>query len=373
MKKSIKIKALFIEPKKDIYFKDVDIKKIDDDDVLIKWTISSVCNSERRRYNLTKSANDKNVFIGGHEAVGIIESEKYITKRYALLPHSNCLTRGEKNQCNCCGEGKENLCIKMKHAGLDNNTPSGFTDRMFVSRSQLFDVTDLDSEIAPFLEPFSCVLRSWKLANTDISKGGFSVAVIGGGPIGCLHAFYVNEKNKENTITIVESCPERRKVLNSVFDSFPNIKISNNSIIDSFDISVMASSDTSAYEESFRLLKDDGYLILFSGFNDPKFNDESYNPEIVHRQEFIHFFKSKKLVGSSGYNSEDLIDAKRILFNFDNILNIVTGKVYGLDSKTVHRFDGVLTTYDEPVLIKDIQGDLKDHIKIQYFNNDYKN
>ena len=97
----------------------------------------------------------------------------------------------------------------------------------------------------------------------------------------------------ENTITIVESCPERRKVLNSVFDSFPNIKISNNSIIDSFDISVMASSDTSAYEESFRLLKDDGYLILFSGFNDPKFNDESYNPEIVHRQEFIHFFKSK--------------------------------------------------------------------------------
>ena len=373
MMNSQKIKALVIEPKNDIFFKDININKVEDSEVLIKWAISSVCNSERRRFNLTKSANDKDAFIGGHEAVGIIESEKYISKKYALLPHSNCLTRDAIDKCIYCVKGQENLCLNMRHAGLDKNTPSGFTDKMFVSRSQLFDVTDIKSNIAPFLEPFSCVLRSWKLANTGISKGGFSVAVIGGGPIGCLHAFYVNKENKDNIITIVESCPERRKVLNNVFEDFVNINISDNTISDNFDITVMASSDTSADDESFRLLRDNGKLILFSGFNDPSFNDGNYNPEIVHRQEFIHFFKSKKLVGSSGYNSEDLIDAKRILINFDNILNIITGKVYGLDSKTVHRYDGVVTTYDESVLIKDIKGDLKDHIKIQYFNNEYKN
>jgi threonine dehydrogenase-like Zn-dependent dehydrogenase len=368
----MKIKALVIEPKNDIYFKEIDINKFEDSDVKIKWTVSSVCNSERRRFNLTKSATNKDPFIGGHEAVGTIETEKYISRKYALLPHSNCLTRGEKDKCNVCGEGKENLCSKMRHAGLDKNTPSGFTDKMFVSRSQLFDVTEIKPDIAPFLEPFSCVLRSWKLANTDISKGSVSLAIIGGGPIGCLHAFYVCRENKSNQITIVESCPERRKVLNNVFDNFLNISISDNTINDHFDITVMASSDTSAYDESFRLLRDDGHLILFSGFNDPLFNDGSYNPEIVHRHEFIHFSKTKKLVGSSGYNSEDLIDAKRILVDFDNISNIVTGKVYGLDSKTIHRYDGVITTYDEPVLIKDIKGDLKDHIKIQYFNNNFK-
>ena len=190
----IKIKALIIEPKKDVFFKNIDITKDQDSDVLVKWEVSSVCNSERRRYNLTKSSNDKDSFIGGHEAVGVIESENYITRKYALLPHSNCLTRGIKDKCPSCSNGKENLCSKMRHAGLDKNTPSGFTDKMFVSRSQLFDVTDINPDISPFLEPFSCVLRSWKLAKTSINKGNKSVCIIGGGPIGCLHAYYVDKE-----------------------------------------------------------------------------------------------------------------------------------------------------------------------------------
>ena len=371
MKDSVLTKALVIEPKKDIYFKEINITKSNDSDVLVKWVVSSVCNSERRRFNLTKSATDKDSFIGGHEAVGIIESENYIAKRYALLPHSNCLTRGEKNICDLCGEGKENLCSKMRHAGLDKNTPSGFTDQMFVSRSQLFDVTDLDSEISPFLEPFSCVLRSWKLSKINIKKEKFSIGIIGGGPIGCLHAFYINKENEKNQITIIESSEKRRDVLDQVFEKFSNIKISDNKCKSKFDITVMASSDTSAYNESFKLLKNDGHLILFSGFKDTNYIDGSYSPEIVHRHEFIHYYNNKFLVGSSGYNSEDLIESKRKLIDFNNCLNIITGKVFGLDSRILHRYDGVIKKYDEPVLIKDIKGELDDHIKVQYFNNDY--
>ena len=63
-----------------------------------------------------------------------IEDEKYINRRYALLPHSNCLTRGEENPCKNCIEGKENLCVGMVHAGLDKDTPSGFTEKMFVDK-----------------------------------------------------------------------------------------------------------------------------------------------------------------------------------------------------------------------------------------------
>ena len=58
----MKIKALVIEPKNDIYFKEIDINKFEDSDVKIKWTISSVCNSERRRFNLTKSAINKDSY-----------------------------------------------------------------------------------------------------------------------------------------------------------------------------------------------------------------------------------------------------------------------------------------------------------------------
>ncbi len=369
METSLKIKGLIIEPKKEVYFKELEINNNEDSNVIIKWAISSVCNSERRRYNLTKSKNDTKFFIGGHEAVGSIESENYIKRIYALLPHSNCLTRGLKKRCKNCESGKENLCVNMKHSGLDSDTPSGFTDKMFVNRSQLFDVTDLKLEIAPFLEPFSCVLRSWKLAKTDIKKGGKNVGIIGGGPIGCLHALYVNQENESNNIIIVESSEIRRKVLRSIFKKFSNIFIQGDEIKNKFDITVMASSDTSAYTRSFELLKNSGILILFSGFNDTDFNDGNYLPEVVHRQEFIHYSDTKILVGSSGYTSQDLIDAKVYLTNFNNCLNIITGTVYGLDSKTVIKFDGVKKTYNEPVLVKDIKGELDDHIKIQYFNN----
>ena len=58
----------------------------------------------------------------------------------------------------------------MRHAGLDNGEPSGFSDFMYVNRSQLFDVTDIERVRAPFLEPFSCVLRSWVLSNSNIEE-----------------------------------------------------------------------------------------------------------------------------------------------------------------------------------------------------------
>ena len=201
--------------------------------------MSSVCNSERK-FNLTKSADDKDPFIGGHEAVGSIVGEDYPIKKYALLPHSNCLTRNDEKTCVCCENSTENLCQSMRHAGLDNNEPSGFSNKMFVSRSQLVDVSELELHLSPFLEPLSCVIRSWRLAKCNISKSVKEIGIIGGGPIGCLHAIYTSNLNPNTKITIIEKCNKRIKVLKDIFKNFDNITISNNSIVHKFDITVMA-------------------------------------------------------------------------------------------------------------------------------------
>ena len=81
----INTKALIVEPKKNIHFENITLKKNNTSEVKIEWHISSVCNSERRRYNLTKSHTDDNSFVGGHEAIGYIKDEVYIKNRYALL------------------------------------------------------------------------------------------------------------------------------------------------------------------------------------------------------------------------------------------------------------------------------------------------
>lgn len=373
MDQKISIEGLYIKPKQDILFKNIKISKKNISDVMIEWNISSVCNSERRRFNLTKSANDKDPFIGGHEAVGSIVGEDYPTKRYALLPHSNCLTRNEKDKCICCGLETENLCQKMRHAGLDNNEPSGFSDRMFVSRSQLVDISDIEYELAPFLEPLSCVIRSWRLAKSKIAKFEKKIGIIGGGPIGCLHAIYANNLNSKTKITIIERCNSRREILSKIFKKFDNIKIADNSIKNRFDITVMACSSSSGFKESIRLVKQKGKTILFSGFNDTNYKQENYLPEIIHRYEFTHYHNNVLLVGSSGYTQKDISLSKKHLLQFDNFKNIITGRVYGLKSKSVYNFDGTIYEYDESVLVKDVKGDLSEkHIKIQYFNNTYK-
>ena len=373
MNKKIKIKALLITPKDKVFFKNIDLSSKKDSDVIVKWHISSVCNSERRRYNLTKSKDDKESFIGGHEVIGSIIEENYPRRTYALLPHSNCLTRNENNLCISCENGNENLCLSMRHAGLDNGEPSGFSDMMSLTRSQLLEVSELDLHLAPFLEPLSCVIRSWRISKINISSLINNIGIIGGGPIGCLHAFYVNKINNKTKITIVESNASRVNVLKEVFKGYDNVVIKDNSIDEKFDVTVMAASSSSAFNESIRLLKPKGKCILFSGFNTTTYKEDNYLPEIIHRNEFTHFANNKILIGSSGYTEKDLLLSKSALLDFEDCKNIVTGKVYGLDSNEIHKNNGVIEKYDEPILVKDIKGDFyESHIKIQYFNNLYE-
>ena len=297
MEKKIKIKALRIEPKKNISFINDYTSPSSKDDLNLKWFTSSVCNSERRRFNLTKSAKNIKPFIGGHEAVGFLNNGSYLNKKYALLPHSNCLTRGEKDKCLACENGKENLCSKMMHAGLDHGTPSGFTDYMYVNKNQLIDVTDLDDNVSLFLEPLACVIRSWDLLNFNDRAN--NIGIVGGGPIGCLHAMYISHLNSENKITIIENSTARRNTLKEIFKDFENIYISNQIIKEKFNITVMACSDSSGYSTAYEILQEKGHLILFSGFN-----NVSLKRKIIFLKLFIvdlNVHWKKVLIGSSGY------------------------------------------------------------------------
>jgi len=361
--------ALIIKPKDSVFIKDISIDKKDSFEVKTTWTVSSVCNSERRRFNLTKSHTDSNAFVGGHEAVGVIDGEHYLEKSYALLPHSNCLTRNEKIKCPACHNNSENLCGHMRHAGLDENTPSGFVKQMFVPKSQLYDVSEIDLEIAPFLEPLSCVIRSWEKISFDYTSGVNEINIVGGGPIGCLHALYVNKINKKNKINIIEKNVVRRSVLKNIFMDVKNIRIIDGDSETLSDVSVMAASDNDAYKTTVSLTKKEGTIILFSGFDDLSFIDNNFLPEIIHRNEFIHYTSNFVFVGSSGYAKQDILKAKMHLLDFHILKKLVTGKVYGLNSNIINMYDGTTEAYEEPVLIKDIKGHYPQHIKIQYFNN----
>ncbi len=88
----MKAKSLVINPlKNEVYFEDKEIVDSDSSEQIVRWDVSCVCASERRRFNKQKSHSDLTPFVAGHESVGLIEGHRNL---HVLLPHSNCLTQG---------------------------------------------------------------------------------------------------------------------------------------------------------------------------------------------------------------------------------------------------------------------------------------
>lgn len=329
---------------------------------LVKWKISCVCASERRRFNLHKSHTDLNKFIAGHESVGykINDKEKSL---YALLPHSNCITRNEKLKCSSCRAGEYNLCKCMKHAGLSSSEPGGLSQLSSVPSSQLFFTNELNENLAVFLEPLSCVIRSWKKLKDTIKN---KIVIVGLGPIGCLHYIYSSITNPDAEYYLFEKNKRRIDTFKKIFKD-KNYFI--NKEIENADVSIMANSTSEGFEATIKTVKKNGSVLLFSGFNDTSYKCNEFFPEFIHREEYNFFDNEIFYYGSSGYKFEDLNDSLKNLTDNQVYKKMITGSVFDIDSKTIVSQYFEDETYDEPILLKDIKGELNHHIKIQYHVN----
>lgn len=353
-------KSLFIDPiKNEVSLQDIEIE-LNSSDCLVKWNVSCVCASERRRFNKQKSHSDLTPFIAGHESVGIIEDSKNL---HVLLPHSNCLTRSDKTLCASCKEGSYNLCKCMNHAGLASSEPGGLSQFSKVPKSQLLECKELDPELAVFTEPLSCVIRSWKKTSECDKK---KIGIVGLGPIGCLHFLYGKISHPDAEFYLFEENEERANLFDKVFEGYDYFM--NESAV-TLDFTIMANSVSAGFEKSKKHLRKDGSLLLFSGFNEVNYNINGLFPEFIHREEYNFYDDNIFLFGSSGYQKEDLEDSMNVLRENSQFLKIVTGRVNGIDSTKLNSIYTSDESFSRPVLIEDISGNLSHHIKIQYFVN----
>lgn len=353
-------KSLVINPlKNSVYFDDIEVQKSSSEKI-VEWEISCVCASERRRFNKQKSHSDLTPFVAGHESVGKFDDDENL---HVLLPHSNCLTRSDKILCSSCAEGAYNLCKNMRHAGLASSEPGGLSQVASVSKNQLLECKDLNPELAVFTEPLSCVIRSWKKTSECDKK---KIGIVGLGPIGCLHFIYGKIANPDAEFYLFEENKKRTEMFKKAFNNFDFFM---NKPCSDLDFSIMANSVSAGYEKSRDCLRKDGSLLLFSGFNEVNYNNKGLFPEFIHREEFNFYNDDIFLFGSSGYQLEDLQLSMKTLRENSQFLKIITGKVYGIDSKKLNSVYTQDETFENPVLIEDISGNLSHHIKIQYHVN----
>jgi L-iditol 2-dehydrogenase len=119
----------------------------------------------------------------GHEPAGVVTALGSGVAglapgdRVALHHHVPC------GECRRCRRGRETLCERFRASNLD---PGGFAEQVRVPAelvSELLPIDGLDADVATFVEPLACVLRSQQRAGL---APGDSLLVVGAGTQGLL-------------------------------------------------------------------------------------------------------------------------------------------------------------------------------------------
>jgi threonine dehydrogenase-like Zn-dependent dehydrogenase len=305
--------------------------------VRVKMEAAQICNSDRRVLGGTKKAEVLNrSMVLGHEGVGrLIEltpaAESFglkLGQYVVVLPH---FVRSDDPFEK---KGVPNLSPDMKHLGFHRD--GVFADVMDFPAYSIFKLPDADKWIAKHgrrrygiqmvnSEPLACIHRSYNLLDQRAQshrKPGARILILGGGPMGVMHALHAQTKYPHAEILIYDTNAERRRLAENAVGVGRVLQNTRN-IRSEFDLIVTATSDWNANTtDAFRFVANRGSILLFSGIDmlsdGPRPIVGGIDIEKVHRGEGqlkIHRDgKEVLLVGSSGYTKSEIASSVAELY-----------------------------------------------------------
>lgn len=166
-----------------IEFREVEIPKINDDQILVKVMRIGVCGSDIHVWHGTHPFTSYPVTQGHEVACQVVELGKdvsgfYVGQKVTVQPQVTC------GKCYPCRHGKYNLCEELKVMGFQT---TGLASEYFAAPASM--TTPLPDEMSydegAMIEPLAVAVHAVRKAG-EVS--GKDVAVIGAGPIGNLVA-----------------------------------------------------------------------------------------------------------------------------------------------------------------------------------------
>ncbi|MGD1834241.1 MAG: alcohol dehydrogenase catalytic domain-containing protein [Nitrososphaeraceae archaeon] len=258
--------------RKRVYLKDIEMKNIKNDEVLIKLEACGLCGSDVSNVKINSCKPTDKL---GHEVSGIIEkvgkNVKKIKKgeRVFVHHHTSC------NKCYYCKHGNETMCKKY----IDSLEPCGISEKFIVpswniKQDSIYKIpTNITMEEAAMIEPLACCLRAWK--KIDFNKNN-SVAIFGIGPIGILHSMIAKTKYAKKIVGIDKNdyrlkfcqkiCPVL--TLNIKRDNIHQI-IKKETKKRGVDVVIISTSDMSTINEAMDIVRKGGTVLIFG---EPKNN-----------------------------------------------------------------------------------------------------
>ena len=182
--------AALLYGREDLRIQEVPTPGINEHEILLQVKSTFVCGTDVRMFkNGYKGISEDSPLILGHELSGILARVGKNVKNYregmavSVAPNMGCGT------CDMCVSGNTQLCKDYRALGI--HLDGGFAEYVRIPETAIRqgNITEIPSgmsfEEAAIVEPLSCVYNGFTKCHIG---PGDRVLIIGGGPIGIMHA-----------------------------------------------------------------------------------------------------------------------------------------------------------------------------------------
>lgn len=310
----------------DLRIEETDKPQITSDEILVKVKSAAICGTDLRMYRHGVTGIDRdNPRIIGHEFSGVIAEVGSDLQHYAegmrvtVAPNMGC------GVCDQCVRGNTHHCADYKALGI--NLDGGFAEYVRIPSEAILqgNVIQLDEGLsfaeAALNEPLSCVYNGFVQCSV---KPGDNVLVIGGGPIGLMHAklalmagaaqVMMNDLSKERLSLCTQVEPRLIPVQSDNLEQTVQTRTKGVGL----DVCVVACPSPQAQAKSLELMGQNGRINFFGGL--PKEKEVvGLNTNLIHYKQLVITGSTRASVGqfrkSLSLISNGLIDVKSLISN----------------------------------------------------------
>jgi L-iditol 2-dehydrogenase len=276
MKKTMK--AVVVQAPMDFGLEEVPVPDLMPGGFLLEVEACGLCGSDLRTLRMGHRAVTL-PFIIGHETCGIITEtapdytgQWKVGEQVAVGPVAYC------GRCEFCLKGVYELCENQRE--IAQYWPGAFAEYLAVpgecvSLGNILSVPKgVDPAHAAVIEPISSSINAQEKANLGL---GETVAILGCGPVGCIHAALARIRGASKII--MTDIDQNRLDLASAFEPDLLIDVSKRDAVESIlqntdgkgtDIVISASPSPVASVQAIDMAKKGGRILLFGGL--PKNN-----------------------------------------------------------------------------------------------------
>ena len=285
------MKAVVLQGPRKLALVDKENPKPKEGEILLKVRAAAICGTDIRMWNTGADSTMNRIL--GHEVSGIIAATGKDVINFApgdrvvVAPNMGC------GHCRHCISGNSHLCRNYQALGIQLD--GAFAEyciipRPAVDQGNVFKLSDsIPFAEAAAIEPLSCVFNGFEHYRV---QPGDTVLIIGGGPIGAMHALFAKMAGASRVI-VNDLSQERLDVLQEVL---PGIDTYHGNILRDYvmdvtagegvDVCVTACPSPAAQQCSFDLMATNGRVCFFGGLPSGM-NMVPLNTNLIHYKQLM--------------------------------------------------------------------------------------